>query len=345
MRAPRFDAATFARGIEKMRGWCAGTDTRRATPANLELADPKMWPWFRSAFDRRVNRWSLHRQIGPSVASLPMPRVAVTTVPIVADLIGLLPVDEWVYYCVDDLSVWPGLDHRTIRRMEHALLEKVEKVVAVSETLCDRLAAMGRPAHLLTHGVDLDLWNAANSKEEPPQALMSLARPLIVFWGLIDRRLDVSFLRRLANDLESGTIVLVGPEQDRSRELDDVARVVRLPALPMERLPSLARAAAVLIMPYGDSPVTRAIQPLKLKEYLATGRPTVVRDLPANRAWADCLDLAATAEEFSNAVRLRLATGLAAEQRLARKRLRSESWDQKAIEFETVALDGIEHSR
>jgi hypothetical protein len=36
-------------------------------------------------------------------------------------------------------------------------------------------------------------------------------------------------------------------------------------------------------MPYADLAATRAMQPLKLKEYLATGRPVVVRDLPATR--------------------------------------------------------------
>ena len=68
--------------------------------------------------------------------------------------------------------------------------------------------------------------------------------------------------------------------------------------MPFEELPRLAREAGVLVMPYADLPVTRAMQPLKLKEYLATGRPVVVRDLPATRPWADCLDLADTAEEF-----------------------------------------------
>jgi len=53
-------------------------------------------------------------------------------------------------------------------------------------------------------------------------------------------------------------------------------------------------AADVIIMPYADRPVTRAMQPLKLKEYLATGKPVVVRNLPATRGWTDCLDLADT---------------------------------------------------
>ena len=60
-------------------------------------------------------------------------------------------------------------------------------------------------------------------------------------------------------------------------------------------------------MPYADLPVTRAMQPLKLKEYLATGKPVVVRDLPATEPWADCLDVAETPEAFAAAVRRAVA--------------------------------------
>jgi hypothetical protein len=88
-------------------------------------------------------------------------------------------------------------------------------------------------------------------------------------------------------------------------------------------------------MPYADLPVNRAIQPLKLKEYLATGRPVVVSDLPATRDWADCLDLAATPKAFSQLVRNRLQTSLPNEQKTARARLDGESWADKAQTFES----------
>jgi hypothetical protein len=91
-------------------------------------------------------------------------------------------------------------------------------------------------------------------------------------------------------------------------------------------------------MPYADLPVTRAIQPLKLKEYLATGKPTVVRSLPATREWGDCLDLVDSPEAFSATVRQRLAEGLPASQSLARGRLSSEGWEEKSRAFERWAL-------
>jgi hypothetical protein len=91
-------------------------------------------------------------------------------------------------------------------------------------------------------------------------------------------------------------------------------------------------------MPYADLPVTRAMQPLKLKEYLATGRPVVVRDLPATRGWGDCCDLADTPEAFAAAVLRRLESGMPEGQRAARGRLGGESWAEKARQFEAWAL-------
>src|SRR6516162_2657919 len=44
--------------------------------------------------------------------------------------------------------------------------------------------------------------------------LQSLERPLVVFWGVLDQRMDAQFLATLAGALEHGTIVLAGPEAD-----------------------------------------------------------------------------------------------------------------------------------
>ena len=162
--------------------------------------------------------------------------------------------------------------------------------------------------------------------------------PRILFWGVIDRRMDTEFLRQLANDLKEGTILLAGPEQQPDPELRGLPRTIRLGSVPFADLPALAQQSSVLVMPYADLPVTRAMQPLKLKEYLATGLPVVVRNLPANRDWADCLDLVDSPQAFSAMVRLRLRTGLPESQRAARQRLAAESWAAKSARFEELIL-------
>jgi glycosyltransferase involved in cell wall biosynthesis len=145
--------------------------------------------------------------------------------------------------------------------------------------------------------------------------------------------MDLEFVRRLSETNSAATIHLVGPQDDPDSQLLNLPRVEVRSGVALEALPALAADADVLIMPYIDAPVTRAMQPLKLKEYLATGKPVVVRDLPANREWADALDLAATPEQFAMAVKERLRTGIPEQQIRARRRLNRESWAEKAGVF------------
>ena len=142
-RPPRLDRATLMRGLEKARSWARPRPAGTVDSREPRVCSPKMWPWFRSGFDRRLNAVMLARQLAPLVAALPRPRVVVTSVPLVADLVGRLPVDRWVYYCADDLSTWPGADGATLRRMERLLLTRVDAVIAVSETLRQTLRGLG----------------------------------------------------------------------------------------------------------------------------------------------------------------------------------------------------------
>jgi hypothetical protein len=351
-RAPRFDAQTMNRVTEKLRQWSSArlsnvhkSDTSRAlhaddvtqTHPHLTVINPKMWPWFGSGRDRRLNRWLLSKQLSSLIAQLPQPVVGLTTLPITADLPDALPVDRWVYYCVDDFSQWPGLDRDTLRRMDLAMIQRADFLVAVSETLQTMLAAEGRSASLLTHGVDVDFWNSTSASSVK---ILESRGPNVVFWGVIDQRMDSATVRQLSHDLTDGTIVLIGPRQDPDPEILALPNVRTLPAQPLASLPAIAREADVLIMPYADLPVTRAMQPLKLKEYLATGKPVVVNRLPSTSAWSDCLDVAASPEHFSQLVRDRIVNGIAGSQASARSRLQQESWKSKAEVLEHV-LKGI----
>jgi glycosyltransferase involved in cell wall biosynthesis len=325
-RKPGLHFATLKRGFEKLRHW-SGPAVSAALPANLSVSSPLMWPWFRRVWNRRLNCVLLARHLRRLITT---PPIIITTLPIPADLIGRVPATRWIYYCVDDFSAWPGLDGGTLHAMERRLVAKADRVIAASAVLQERLKALGRAAELLTHGVDVDFWAPRETRPLTP-----LGSPELVFWGVIDRRMDIEIIRGLAA-ARLGRIVFVGPRNEPDLEMLALPGVEVRPAQPIEAMPELAREAALLIMPYVDAPVTRAMQPLKLKEYLATGKPCVVRDLPANREWADCLDLADSPEAFVAAVRRRLDEGLPESQRLARRQLQQESWKEKARQFERM---------
>jgi glycosyltransferase involved in cell wall biosynthesis len=336
MRSPRLNLATLRRAGERLGQWLQ-PQTKQAEAANVphnpQVVSPRMWPWFTRVHDRWLNQKLLTSALKPLVQQANEPVIAITTIPVIADLMGTLPVERWLYYCVDDFSTWPGLDQRTMERMERDVIARCDGIVAASEILQQRIAQQGRTSELLTHGVDLSCWQATADMPSPA-ALHGLARPLVVFWGVIDPRLNIEWVQHLSRELTTGTILLVGPHDDPPALLQTLPNVKTMPAWPFAELPALGQAASVLIMPYADLPVTRAMQPLKLKEYMATGKPVVVSDLPATRSWSDCVDVATNAEMFATSVLNRIEHGISPQQHQQRQRLLAESWETKAEQFE-----------
>lgn len=334
-RAPALDMATLRRGAEKARGWLSKSPAPSAAegqpgPAPTVLS-PVMWPSYRGVIQRRLNKRLLLRAIHRSLRDLPRPRVAITTLPLSADLVGALDVDAWLYYCVDDLAAWPGLDGATLRSMEDELVRRVDGVITVSEHLQSRIEGMGRPSTLISHGVDLSHWSGPRSTAANERS--------VLFWGLIDERMETDWVLRLADRLTDGQVCLAGPVVSGEGALGGHPRIRLLGPQPYDALPGLAAAASVLVMPYRDLPATRAMQPLKMKEYLATGLPCVVRRLPATEPWSDCLDTVDGVEPFVEAVLQRLDSGTPTEQSAARRRLDGETWDAKAAAFEGVLAE------
>jgi len=367
-RFPRLSREDLYKVTVKLRQWIVGPQTQPPKPdlPGLTVINPPMWPGFSKPWQRRLNakliRRTVHAALGPR--SRNQNRIAVTTIPVTADLIGQLDVDRWVYYCPDDFAAWPGLDAHVMQQMEAKLVPRVDACIAASETLQHKLTALGSNPSLLTHGVDLAHWSPPGippPPEAPPEAPPEEAsakpdttplgkpnrgfppswppvtRPIILFWGLIDQRLDLDWCKALAQSLQpTGTFILVGPTQTPDPALTSLDQVMMPGPVSYEQLPSIAATADVLVMPYADLPVTRAMQPLKFKEYLATGKPVVTRNLPATISWADSADVVDTKTSFIERVHQRIDSGVPAQQVIARQRLECESWDHKAMQLDAV---------
>lgn len=343
-RRPSLSRRDIKRGIQKLWSYIDSDGSinvnDKGLPDNLTVVDPLMYPGFRRAWQRRFNTNRVAKAIQPNL--IPDCRhVVITTLPVTADLLGKLQVDRWLYYCVDNYAQWPGTDSFVMQLMEEELVPKADAVACVSEVLQQRAVGMGadQPS-LIQHGVNTSLWQTPATDSVLNARWPSDDQHIALFWGLIDERMDRQWVNALV-DQQRCRVVFAGPVQDNW--LISVINPKAIYVGPIEHrwLPAHAASAQVLIMPYIDAPVTHAMQPLKLKEYLATMKPVVVRDLPSTRQWADCCDLATTSEEFVHVVEKRLKTGTPAEQIEARKRrLADESWTAKAAQLAALINAG-----
>ena len=128
----------------------------------------------------------------------------------------------------------------------------------------------------------------------------------------MDERVDVEQVRAVAEAFPEASVVLVGhcPDPDHYKSLDLTLNVSLRPTVPRRELPRLVAAADVGLIPHLRTPLTEAMSPLKLYEYLAAGLPVAAADLPGvHGVWPERCVVAGAPGDFPAAVAGALSLG------------------------------------
>ncbi len=230
-----------------------------------------------------------------------------------------------VYECAEEWDAYetdPQVK-QYIREMDADLCRTADVVIVPSRALLEKKQPLNPFTHLVPWGVDTALYAQARSAETPtPADLRDLPRPIIGLVGMLDgRRLHTQMLREVALRHPDWSIVLVGrcmPNLDRS-PLDPLPNVHFMGFRPVEEVPAYCKAFDVCMIPYMVNEFTRSIMPLKIIEYLATGKPVISTPLPAALECREILRIVHDSSEFEQHVLSALAEGPeAAEARIAR---------------------------
>ena len=115
------------------------------------------------------------------------------------------------------------------------------------------------------------------------QQLSSLPRPIIGYTGGLHRHVDFDLLAQMAEARPDWSWVLVGPFQASVEKLQGYGNIHLLGPRPHEELSGHLLSFDVCIVPYLKSAYTDTVVPVKINEYLASGKPVVSTDIPTVR--------------------------------------------------------------
>lgn len=206
--------------------------------------------------------------------------------------------DDYDYYATSDA------ERALTRRREQRLAEQADQIFTTSEELRTKLCSLAStPVTPVSNGVD-SMFFDDSAKDDP---LPDIPHPRIGFVGLVATWMDFDLLARLAAKWPK-QVVIVGPvKPEVEHRLAAISGLVRVGAVPHRQVPIYLRAFDVCIQPHLINELRHRSDPLKVIEYLATGRPIVSVALRSLEPLRPVVELAANADEFVRLVAERIA--------------------------------------
>lgn len=248
-----------------------------------------------------------------------------------ASALDLIDYDLSCYHIADEYSL--SEIEQPIDAREAQLISRVDQMFMHSIAMLEKKGQLNPHTTFIPNGVDYHAF--ATSRSEPAE-LQSIPHPRIGYVGRVKQRLDLALLIDLAQRHREWSFVLVGSQDgigDHAallQQLTHMPNVYIVGSKSVSVLPAYTQHMDVCMLCYEVNGYTKFIYPLKLHEYLASGRPVVGSPIRSLQDFAHIIRLAQTTDEWSQAIQDSLSpAACSAEQVEARRHVaRQHDWDR-----------------
>jgi glycosyltransferase involved in cell wall biosynthesis len=276
----------------------------RTTPEGITVVSPAALPFFGSAGARAVNRRLIGAQIGVLARNRGLERpILWIAIPTAVEMIGRFG-ESLVIYHVSDKYDANTMDHATdpalIRQLHERAIDKADIIFYSSRKLLAEATRGLERSYLLEQAVDFDHWSkVASCGLEVAPEIASIPRPRLGYFGAIEPWLiDQDLITRAARLRPSWQWVFIG-NRSRGLDIEKLPNTHFLPAVRYDDLPRYAAGFDVCVLPWETEQLfTSYGSAIKVREYLATGKPVVISPLPEYESMRDVLRIGRSHDEF-----------------------------------------------
>ncbi|HET9426792.1 MAG TPA: UDP-galactopyranose mutase [Allosphingosinicella sp.] len=215
-----------------------------------------------------------------------------------------------VYDCMDELANFRFAPPRLLP-LEQELLDSADIVFTGGFSLYEVKKNRHPNVHPFPSSVDRAHFAQARAELEEPVDQKIAPGPRFGYYGVVDERMDLELIARVADAHPEWSVIVVGPVvKIDPADLPVRANIHYLGNKKYDELPAYLGGWDVALMPFAINDSTKFISPTKTPEYLAGGRPVVstpITDVVRHYGDLDGVYIARDPDEFVEACEQALA--------------------------------------
>jgi len=271
--------------------------------------------------------------------------------PLSRGVIGKLGEELLVFDAVDNWLEHPELNYakREIKEGYEEIKKEADLIFTVSHSLKSFFEENRTNVYCIPNGVDINFFQI-DRKGNIPRDIKNVSPPIVGYAGKIQERIDVSLMGFLAENLPGINFVFIGQIINR-KTIKSLLRYKNIHYLGDKHYSLLSYYLScfdICIIPHKISRLTLSMNPIKLYEYLAAGKPVVTTDIAGAEIFKDCIVISKSKEEFLEGIKRYIdesKEGKNLSENVRKNISRSCSWHSKAKEMVGLMVKGMERRR
>lgn len=236
-----------------------------------------------------------------------------------------------VYDCMDELSAFKGAPS-ALKEREAELFKCADLVFTGGQSLYEVKRHQHKNVFAFPSSIDAPHFAQARSIRDEPSDQADIPHPRLGFFGVIDERMDIELIDKVAQARPDWHLLMVGPVvKIDPATLPRRANIHYLGSKSYQELPSYLAGWDVALLPFALNESTRFISPTKTPEYLAAGCPVVstsIRDVVRPYGELGLVHIADTPEEFISGIEAAMNEDAASRMSEVDAFLAQTSWDR-----------------
>lgn len=230
------------------------------------------------------------------------------TLPLQIPVVGKFGETAIVYDCMDNYPAFylkGSKQERLMKNLEIQLETKADVIFCTSSTLYNRIQQRNPSTVLMPNAVSDEFINYAPFIDENND-MPKVSGPILGFIGTIYDWVDLNLLVDIAIQRPNWTILMVGPIHTRLPQTKFIPNLLFLGSKPYKTVPQYVSRFDVCLIPFKINEITVDVNPVKLYEYFAFGKPVVSSALPEVEKYKNLCYIACSADDFINQIELAL---------------------------------------